>query len=64
MGNFFDKVWRNAEEFASLAERLPEETPEQGFADEKYGTYQRNIDGMTELAYHHLGQITRSKKCY
>jgi hypothetical protein len=27
------------------------------FVDEKYGTYQRNIDGMIEHAYYHLGRL-------
>ncbi|HBC04915.1 MAG TPA: DUF1572 domain-containing protein, partial [Aequorivita sp.] len=32
------------------------------FADEKYGTYQRNIEGMIEHCYYHLGQISLLKK--
>jgi len=34
----------------------------QHFVDEKYGTYQRNIDGMLEHSYYHLGQIVLIKK--
>jgi hypothetical protein len=32
------------------------------FVEEKYGTYQRNIDGMIEHSYYHLGQIVLIKK--
>lgn len=56
------KFWKDAEEFALLVEQLPEERLEQAFVDEKYGTYQRNIDGMIEHSYYHLGQIVLIKK--
>jgi len=32
------------------------------FVLEKYGTYRRNIEGMIEHAYYHLGQISLIKK--
>lgn len=32
------------------------------FVNEKYGTYLRNIDGLIEHSYYHLGQITLIKK--
>ncbi|MGJ8593340.1 MAG: hypothetical protein ACSHXF_12375 [Aquaticitalea sp.] len=32
------------------------------FVDAKYGTYLRNIDGMIEHSYYHLGQIVLIKK--
>lgn len=57
-----DKMWRDAERFADLVEQLPEEKLQAPFVDEKYGTYQRNIDGMIEHCYYHLGQITLLKK--
>jgi hypothetical protein len=41
---------------------MPEEKLNQVFVDEKYGTYQRNIDAMIEHAYYHLGQIVLIKK--
>ncbi|UOE38349.1 hypothetical protein [Chryseobacterium oryzae] len=37
---------------------MPDSKMNENFADEKYGTYLRNIDGMIE----HLGQITLLKK--
>jgi uncharacterized damage-inducible protein DinB len=59
---FLEGFWKDAEEFALHIEQLPEEKPEQPFVDEKYGSYQRNIDGMIEHSYYHLGQITLIKK--
>ena len=32
------------------------------FVDEKYGTYSRNINGILEHSYYHLGQIVLIKK--
>ena len=32
------------------------------FVDEKYGLYLRNIDGMIEHSYYHLGQISLINK--
>lgn len=60
--NFLIKFWKDSEEFASLIEEIPEEKLKQVFIDEKYGTYQRNIDGIIEHSYYHLGQITLIKK--
>lgn len=52
----------NAEKFASHLERTPDEKWEEVFVDEKYGTYRRNIEGMIEHSYYHLGQISLIKK--
>lgn len=52
----------NAEEFASQVEKLPAGMLDKTFADEKYGTYQRNIEGVIEHSYYHLGQISLMKK--
>ena len=59
---FLAKFWKDAEEFASLIEQMPEEKLKEVFVDEKYGTYQRNIDGVIEHSYYHLGQIVLLKK--
>ena len=32
------------------------------FFDEKYGTYLRNIEGMIEHCYYHLGQVSLIRK--
>jgi hypothetical protein len=60
--NFLIKFWNDAEEFASLIEQMPEEKLMEVFVDEKYGTYQRNIDGLIEHSYYHLGQIVLLKR--
>jgi len=31
---------------------------EEIFVDKKYGSYRRNIEGMIEHGYYHLGQIS------
>lgn len=59
---FLSKFWQDAEEFATLTQQLNETQMEQAFIDEKYGTLQRNIDGMIEHCYYHLGQIVLIKK--
>lgn len=56
------KFWDDTENFASLLEQMPDSKMNEVFVDEKYGTYLRNIDGMIEHAYYHLGQITLVKK--
>jgi uncharacterized damage-inducible protein DinB len=60
--DFLTRFWNDAEEFASLVEQMPEEALGSAFVDEKYGTYQRNIDAMIEHSYYHLGQIVMLKK--
>ncbi len=60
--DFLHKFWRDSEEFAAFIEKMPEAQLEQGFVDEKYGTYRRNIDAMIEHGYYHLGQIVLLKK--
>ncbi len=56
------KLWVDSEKFASLLEQMPDSRLDEVFVDEKYGTYRRNIDGMIEHSYYHLGQITLIKK--
>lgn len=60
--NLLNKFWSDAEKFADLLEKMPDSKMNEGFVDEKYGTYLRNIDGMIEHAYYHLGQISLIKK--
>lgn len=56
------ELWKNAEKFADLIEQFPENKLNEVFVDEKYGSYQRNIDAMIEHCYYHLGQIVLIKK--
>lgn len=60
--NLLNKLWQDSEKFATLLEQMPDSKLDEVFVDEKYGTYLRNIDGMIEHAYYHLGQITLIKK--
>ncbi|MFI5194390.1 MAG: DUF1572 domain-containing protein [Chitinophagales bacterium] len=57
-----DKTWTDAEDFATLIERLPESRLWEIFSDEKYGNYYRNIHGTIEHIHYHLGQIVLIKK--
>ena len=56
------RVFREAETFASLIEELPDEKFWENIPEEKYGDYYRNIAGITEHCYYHLGQIVLLKK--
>jgi uncharacterized damage-inducible protein DinB len=57
-----DKVWAEAESFASMVETLPETKLWEDFSDGKYGNYYRNIHGIIEHTHYHLGQIALIKK--
>jgi hypothetical protein len=52
----------NAEKFIKQIEIIPDHTLDETFVDEKYGTYLRNIEGVIEHSYYHLGQISLLKK--
>jgi len=52
----------NAEKFANHVEQMPDEDLDKPFADEHYGTYLRNFEGVIEHSYYHLGQISLIKK--
>ncbi len=52
----------NAAKLADALEQMTEEELSQPFFDEKYGTYLRNMEGVIEHSYYHLGQIVLVKK--
>ncbi len=52
----------NSEKFADKVELMDDSTFNQPFVDEKYGTYLRNIEGVIEHSYYHLGQISLIRK--
>ncbi|MXV53160.1 DUF1572 domain-containing protein [Pedobacter sp. HMF7647] len=52
----------NSEKFASQIEEMPDSKLDEIFIDEKYGTYLRNIEGVVEHSYYHLGQISLIRK--
>lgn len=55
-------MWRDAEAFANLLEKLPDDKYAQLFAGEKYGTWFRNVHGIIEHTHYHMGQIVIIKK--
>jgi uncharacterized damage-inducible protein DinB len=59
---FLAKVWADAETLAQAIEQLPDEKLHDIFVQEKYGTYYRNLVGVTEHFYYHMGQIVLLKK--
>lgn len=56
------KCLGDAEALAALLEQMPEERLWEDFVKEKYGPYYRNLHGVIEHTYYHLGQITLLKK--
>jgi len=59
---FLSTFWHDAEEFAAWVEKMPKAQLNDVFVDEKYSTYNRNIQAMIEHSYYHLGQIVLIKK--
>lgn len=60
--DLLNNMWINAETFANHIEQLSDSELESHFIDEKYGTYRRNIEGVIEHSYYHLGQVSLIKK--
>lgn len=51
-----------AEQFVEKIAQMEDNILDEPFVDEKYGTYQRNFEGVIEHSYYHLGQIVLLKK--
>ena len=60
--NFKQRVLKIGELFADRVTAYPDTSWEEDFTDEKYGVYFRNIIGLLEHSYYHLGQIVIIKK--
>jgi uncharacterized damage-inducible protein DinB len=56
------KTWTEVEALARLIEQLPENKLWEDFSENKYGNYYRNLHGIIEHSYYHLGQIVLIKK--
>ncbi len=52
----------NARKFAAHVEQMSDDNLNETFVKQEYGDYRRNIDGIIEHCYYHLGQITLIKK--
>ncbi|WP_194972461.1 DinB family protein [Aquiflexum lacus] len=57
-----DEFLINSENFVREVAKLPDSKLDEPFVDEKYGTYFRNIEGVIEHGYYHLGQIALIRK--
>lgn len=60
--NLLHEFLSNAERFINQVKNIPDEKLDEVFVDEKYGTYLRNMEGVIEHNYYHLGQIVIIKK--
>ena len=60
--SFQNLFWKDTEELIQHISHLSESELQNPFVEEKYGSYQRNLDGLIEHAYYHLGQIVLIKK--
>ncbi len=60
--NLRNELIRNAEGFTQAVAQMPPTQLSAPFIQEKYGDYQRNINGMIEHCYYHLGQMVLIRK--
>jgi uncharacterized damage-inducible protein DinB len=56
------EVLANIESLANSVMNISDEVLEDFFTQEKYGNYYRNLHGVTEHLYYHMGQINLLKK--
>lgn len=56
------QTWTDVETFAIVIEQLPDDILDKEFVSSKYGNYFRNLNGIIEHSYYHLGQIVMLKK--
>ena len=57
-----DQFLANAEAFANQVQHMPDSKLDEVFVDAKYGKDLRNIEGIIEHSYSHLGQISLIRK--
>ncbi|CAL2105179.1 hypothetical protein T190115A13A_130054 [Tenacibaculum sp. 190524A02b] len=57
-----DEFLTNTHLFIAKVNSLPNTILNSSFVNEKYGNYARNIEGVIEHSYYHLGQIVLIKK--
>ena len=57
-----ETLYASAEKFAQHLEQLSAEKLDGPFVDPKYGTFRRNMEGIIEHSYYHLGQVTMLRK--
>ena len=52
----------NSEQFYEAIKQLSDKKIASSFVKKEYGTYQKNLEGMIEHCYYHMGQISIIKK--
>lgn len=57
-----DEFVDNSEHFIKAVTEMPDSKFDEPFVDVKYGSYLRNIEGVIEHSYYHLGQISLIRK--
>ena len=57
-----NKTYAEAEQLATLIENIADLKLSEAFTDPKYGSYYRNLQGVTEHTHYHLGQIVLIRK--
>jgi uncharacterized damage-inducible protein DinB len=62
--NLYRALIKNAEIFADHIAKMDLNQLEKSFVLEQYGTYRRNIEGVIEHSYYHLGQISLLLKLF
>ena len=60
--NLVQQFLKNANIFVASIGILEDAALQKPFFDERYGTLERNIEGVIEHSYYHLGQISLIKK--
>ena len=57
-----DEFLKHSEEFVFEVAKIHDHQLDEAFVDKKYGTYLRNIEGVIEHSYYHLGQVSLLRK--
>jgi uncharacterized damage-inducible protein DinB len=57
-----DEFLQNSQTFITEVTNMPDNELDEPFVNEKYGTNLRNIEGVIEHCYYHLGQVSLIKK--
>ncbi|SFC30797.1 DinB superfamily protein [Flexibacter flexilis DSM 6793] len=60
--NLVEAFLRNAEKFADKVEQMDDKALDEPFINPQYGTLLRNLEGVIEHSYYHLGQISLIRK--
>ncbi len=59
---FLNKFSEDCEKFSNFIQKMDDEDLSKDFSDNKYGSYEKNINAMIEHGYYHFGQMVLIKK--